>query len=147
MLSKHEKFGPPPASHPCANFCSFIADCNLSHVGTQGAFFSWSKGGSSQQQTKFKLERALCTLDFMSFRSQMNSNVLPRHCLDHSPLLLTCQQPSRVSRPLFHFQSMWILHPKLKFFVEQSWQSSTLSGNSMFILSSKLGNLRVALLV
>ena len=68
-LGAHEKSGPPPASRPCADFRSFIDDCNLSQVGTHGAFFTWSKGGASHPRTECKLDRALCTMDFLSFWS------------------------------------------------------------------------------
>jgi hypothetical protein len=117
-------------------FRSFINDLALSELPLFGQKFTWS----SQQNppTLVKLDRVLCTLDWVELflnsllqRSASNDS-------DHCPLLLGLNDNSMAGRRRFYFESFW---PKFDGFLEAislAWHSVPAVQCPFATLNSKL---------
>lgn len=89
VLGAYEKRGgflPPRLS--CEEFRAWSDTCNLNHVQTRGAEFTWTNNRSARSHTELRLDRAICNDEWLNFWSSMTCCTLTRCCSDHFPLLI-----------------------------------------------------------
>ncbi|XP_019450653.1 PREDICTED: uncharacterized protein LOC109352923 [Lupinus angustifolius] len=125
-------------------FKAFSDSANLTHIVTRGAEFTWSNRRRGSAHTEKRLDRALCNDDWLSEWSSITCCTLPRSNSDHHPLLLCASGTIKVRQPNFKFQKMWLLHHGLRDIIKSNWDTRVV-GCPMFVLASKLKNLKVVL--
>ena len=144
VLGAHEKTGNSPAPGPCNDFCTFMDDCLLSEIPTNGAMYTWTNGRHGNARVESKLDKALANFEFFNYWNSTSYSILPRHHSDHSPLLIHCGRQERiVSR--FRFHTMWISHPDVRDVISRSWESPMVPLHPMQLLGVKLKRLRTEL--
>ncbi|XP_043710063.1 uncharacterized protein LOC122658959 [Telopea speciosissima] len=145
FLSWHEKVGGvKPGSQDMNQLREFLNNCNLMDIGAKGPVFTWNNKRSGSANIRIKLNRALANLAWrMKFENAITF-VRPTIGSDHNPLLVdTNGGKSSGSRP-FHFEAMWIRHPRCKQVISSSWTLSPSNPNDHFWIQ-KTGNCREAL--
>ena len=105
-----EKLGGNKRSHNQMQwFCEAIDACGFVDLGYSGSRFTWSKHYTSSYSIWERLDRALCTTDWLNHF--VGTKVVHLTCTtsDHSPLWIALSgiDPPSSSRP-FCFEEMWM---------------------------------------
>ena len=88
VLGSHEKKGGcPPLQLACSDFKQMSDFCNLIHLHTIGAHYTWSNGWRTRGHIELRLDRSLCNPEWLDKWSQTSCHTLPRLVSDHKPLL------------------------------------------------------------
>ena len=143
VLGAHEKSGGcPPMRLACMEFKRMSDSCDLIHLDTTGAPFTWSNGWRSRGHIELRLDRAFFNSSWLDYWSISNCQTLPRLVSDHNPLIFTALKwiPSG-PRP-FRFQSMWLLHESFMEVLSSCWKSTMVMGCPMLVILSKLRALK-----
>lgn len=84
--------------------------------------FTWTRGKNDDIFRGARLDRALCSVDWLDAFPESNVTHLPAICFDHNPILLnTNSNISAVKSWSFHFQVAWATHKDFPTIVESSW--------------------------
>jgi exonuclease III len=138
ILGVHEHSGSHvPAHSPMDEFLHWSDSNNLVHLPTRGMCYTWSNGRRGNNHTEKRLDRSICTLDFIDTFSSISCSTLTKTRSDHFPLLLEFHSSSARHASSFRFMSMWLLHPTCKEEITNIWNSS-IAGCPMFVLCKKL---------
>lgn len=92
--------------------------------GFSGDPFTWARGN-----TRKRLDRALCNLDWRLRFEEIVINHLPKLKSDHSPLLMNFdirRQMNRRRRP-FRFEAIWLTHPSFNNLILDNWRPNQAS--------------------
>jgi endonuclease/exonuclease/phosphatase family metal-dependent hydrolase len=81
--------GPPRPNTQMADFRRAIKDSGLHDLGFNGPQFTWSNDRSGNDFNCERLDRVLANNHWSRVFNVVNVEVLPRHCSDHNPLLVT----------------------------------------------------------
>ncbi|KAL6175680.1 hypothetical protein ACLB2K_052319 [Fragaria x ananassa] len=146
VLGAHEKKGGAPVSRlSCEEFQAMSDICELIHVDTKGAQFTWARRRGVRGNVELRLDRCLVNLHWLDSWDSFTCSTLPRLCSDHNPLLITFSKSAGVRRSRFRFQKMWLEHKDFHAFVKLCWGSSATYGCPLTTLQHKLRVLRKAL--
>lgn len=118
VLGAHEKRGgrlPTQASYDV--FKAWSDSCNLTHIMTRGAAYTWSKNRSLNGHIEMRLDRAMCIDDWLNFWDNVACCTLTRSHSDHYPLLLVLKKGVVTFLFSFKFQGMWCYHSDCRRFV------------------------------
>lgn len=138
ILGAHDKRrGRLPLAAACEEFQAWSDSCNLTHVLTYGASFTWSNMISLSYHTKLILDKAVCNDDCFNSWDSVSCCTLTRSQLDHHHILLIIKKGSHVYPSSFKFHSIWIDHLDCKRLVTKIW-SKPYHDCPMFILIQKL---------
>jgi hypothetical protein len=145
ILGAHEYRGNClPASIPMTDFQSWTNSLNLIHLHTHGAFFTWANGRRGRHYTQKRLDRVICTQDWIDACNSVNVSTLTKDKSDHFPLLFEFSNlSSRIASP-FKFLKMWTAHHDCSDIVRNSW-NTLVAGGPMFVLCQKLNRLKLKL--
>lgn len=147
VIGSHEYRGSyPPARLPMEEFLGWSEANNLYHIPTRGSEFTWSNGRRGNRSTEKRLDRSICNQQWLDLCCSLSCSTLTKHKSDHHPLLLEFQVTPVSFASQFKFQQMWALHPDCKDIITCSWNSNII-GSPMYILNSKLKNLKTILKV
>lgn len=133
-----------PNQLSCGDFRDWTDECNLIHLTTKGAFFTWSNGRKGVALTERRLDRVCCNDDWLSSWSEVSRCTLNRSQSGHFPILMTLKKNAISHASSFKFMKMWAEHDDCFNLIATSWNTSV-SGYPMFILSQKLKTLKNAL--
>ncbi|KAK9949956.1 hypothetical protein M0R45_005463 [Rubus argutus] len=118
VLGAHEKKGGASiCRRSCEEFQAMSDVCELVHVDTKGAEFTWVRRRGLRGNVELRLDRCLANLDWMDVWDQFDCCTLPRICSDHNPLLMSFSKISGPHFSLFRFRKMWIEHRDFMSFV------------------------------
>ncbi|KAL6135028.1 hypothetical protein ACLB2K_067256 [Fragaria x ananassa] len=146
VLGAHEKKGGAPVSRlSCEEFQAMSDICELIHMNTKGAQFTWARRRGVRGNVELRLDRCLVNLHWLDSWDSFTCSTLPRLCSDHNPLLITFSKSAGVRRSRFRFQKMWLEHKDFHAFVKLCWGSSAAYGCPLTTLQHKLRVLRKAL--
>lgn len=116
--------------------------CNLIHLHTIGAPYTWSNGWRTRGHIELRLDRSLCNPEWLDKWSQTSCHTLPRLVSDHKPLLFSfycIANKDMFGGPKpFRFQSMWIEHGSFQDVVSSSWKNTIVAGCPMYIVLASL---------
>lgn len=93
ILGAHEKRGgrlPPIAS--CEEFRAWSDSCNLTHISTRGAAFTWFNMRGFNDHIELRLDRTICNDDWLAVWDSVACCTLPRIRSDHFPILLVLKK-------------------------------------------------------
>jgi exonuclease III len=147
ILGTHEYRGAhTPSSTPMTDFLDWTDSNSLVHLPTRGVDFTWHNGRRGYNHTEKRLDRSICSLDFIDTCSSISCSTLTKSRSDHFPLLLEFFSSDTRHVSQFRFMSMWLLHPNLADVVKECWNTNVI-GCPMFVLSKKLKILKDTLKV
>ncbi|XP_057775424.1 uncharacterized protein LOC130994398 [Salvia miltiorrhiza] len=122
-------------------FDSFLRDCGLTEVRTQGRRFTWYQASGG---CKTKLDRFFVNDTWLEAWPETVGRCLKRSVSDHCPILLSTKKVEWGPKP-FRFVNAWTTHPEFKGLVRRVWEETTVEGWGCFVLKEKLKALRTAL--
>lgn len=122
VLHDLERVGPPMVrAQPIeSGFQQTLQNSNLMDMGFNEDPFTWSRGN-----TRNRLDRAICNLDWRIRFGSVEIYHLPNKKFDHAPLLLDFdlrRMENRRRRP-FRFEAIWLSHPSFKQLVVDNWRN------------------------
>lgn len=128
------------------NFVDTINWCRLKEVGVVGPRFTWLYQREDGIQIRERLDRALATLEWLSFFPSAKLFHLASSASDHSPLSLHFERrhPKRKMGRVFRFESMWLKDSRCEEVVHEAWDEGKLMGTE-FTLKNCLDRCRVKL--
>ncbi|KAL6144808.1 hypothetical protein ACLB2K_055498 [Fragaria x ananassa] len=148
VLGSHEKKGGAPVcARSCEEFQAMSDICQLVHIDTKGAQFTWARRRGVRGNVELRLDRCLANLDWLDALAQFDCFTLLRLSSDHNPLIMSFSKDFGARQSLFRFRKMWVEHTKFKDFVRQCWGSVATYGCPLSMLQHKLRVLRKALWV
>ncbi|XP_062028531.1 uncharacterized protein LOC133744441 [Rosa rugosa] len=146
ILGAHEKKGGAPVCRrSCEEFQAMSDVCELIHVDTHGAEFTWVRRRGLRGNVEERLDRCLANLSWMDSWDTFDCSTLPRLCSDHNPLLMSFSNAFGARQSFFRFRRMWLEHGEFHAFIKQCWDSVSMHGCPLSILQHKLRVLRKAL--
>lgn len=149
VLGAHEKKGgAPPCRQSCEEFQTMSDTCELAHVATKGAQFTWARRRGVCGNVELRLDRCLANFNWLDCWDTFDCSTLPRLCSGHNPLLMSFYNSFGARQSLFRFHKMWIEHKDFHSFVKHCWDSVNNYGCPLSIdsiLQHKLRVLRKAL--
>ncbi|KAK9934990.1 hypothetical protein M0R45_022108 [Rubus argutus] len=146
VLGAHEKKGGAPVCrHSCEEFQAMSDVCELVHVDTKGAEFTWVRRNGLRGNVELRLDRSLVNLEWLDAWDNFDCCTLPRICSDHHPLLISFSKAYGDHHSLFRFRKMWLEHKDFLSFVKDCWCSISAHGCPLTVLQHKLRVLRKAL--
>lgn len=96
ISSSSEKHGGNPKFNSANNgFKDFIQDRSLIALGYIGPAFTWSNCATTAAPIYERLDRALCTPDWLMMFKNNGVLHLPRISSDHAPILLNTRRTNR----------------------------------------------------
>ncbi|KAL6191890.1 hypothetical protein ACLB2K_038279 [Fragaria x ananassa] len=121
--------------------------CQLVHIDTKGAQFTWARRRGVRGNVELRLDRCLENLDWLDAWAQFDCFTLPGLSSDHNPLIMSFSKDFGARHSLFRFWKMWVEHTDFNDFVKQCWGSVVTYGCPLSVLQHKLRVLRKALRV
>ena len=117
-LHSGERTGVVMCNRSMRDFSKWIYDLRLIDIPLQGMKFTWRRNDS-----KSKLDRALCSHEWLSKFSNMSLVGLSRSFSDHNPILLQLIQCINWGPKPFRCYDAWFIHPKFKSFIINEWRN------------------------
>lgn len=123
VLGAFEKLGNPPLQISCNEFSSFIDSCGFIDISTQGYFSTWINGCGTRSHVEQRLDRCLCTQEWLDAWDAFTVTTLTRDVSDHSPLLINAAYAVPRGRIPFCFSSAWCHSDQFIPLVTEVWKS------------------------
>ena len=120
-------------------FLAIIEDLGLRDPPLQRGPFTWS--GGRNNCAKSWLDRFLVSFGWENRFSGVVQCILPRHVLDHFPILLDGGGIKLGPTP-FRFENMWLKGEGFKELLKNWWQNLNFCGSHSYILAAKLKALK-----
>ncbi|XP_020254066.1 uncharacterized protein LOC109831138 [Asparagus officinalis] len=122
----------------------FIDDCQLTHLKTEGCFFTWNNKQEANSRVWSRLDRTLVNDAWINLYNSSHVEYLLPNCSDHSPALVSIYDECVQGKKPFKFFNMWSKHDDYLPTVTSIWQGK-IPGCIMFSVTSKLKLLKIAL--
>ncbi|XP_026448120.1 uncharacterized protein LOC113348525 [Papaver somniferum] len=116
------------------NFNRFISRHELTDLPMIGATYTWTN--NQVQCVRSRIDRILVSVDWECRFPNVTQQALVRPCSYHSPFALICDGVEGGSCP-FRCEIFWYLHPDFFTFIQNTWNSFTVTGNSGFVMCKK----------
>jgi len=120
-------------------FNAVIDSLNLREIEMTGRKFTWAN--HLQNQTFEKLDRILVCTDFEYKFPHTTVHALTREISDHTPLLLSTNNPSPTYQPQFKFELSWLLRDGFCDMVKNVWQETVVNGSPIERWQTKIRKL------
>ena len=121
-------------------FNAVIDSLNLREIEMTGRKFTWAN--HLQNQTFEKLDRVLVCTDLEAKYPHTTVYALTREISDHTPLLLSTNNPSSAYQPQFKFELGWLLRDGFCEMVRDVWNSTLVDGSPIERWQAKSRRLR-----
>lgn len=93
------------------DFMDWINKEGLIDLGFNGSKFTWNRGNSVDTYRAARLDRCLCSEDWLDMHHSAMVNHLPRTTSDHNPILLDLMGKVKTTASrFFQFQATWASH-------------------------------------
>lgn len=99
--------------------------CDLIHMDTIEAEFTWSNGRHSRGHTVIRLDKTLCNAEWYSVWSETCCKTLIKEFSNHYPFLLSFDIYARVYPTSFSFMPCWIQNDSFLDDVRECWSVPT----------------------
>ncbi|GMN52732.1 hypothetical protein TIFTF001_021876 [Ficus carica] len=96
-----------PASVFYRVLSSFIDSCGFIDISTQDYFFTWTNGRGTRSHVEQRLDRCLCTQEWLDAWDVFTVTTLTRDVSIHSPLLINAANAVPRGPISFRFSSAW----------------------------------------
>ncbi|XP_020243212.1 uncharacterized protein LOC109821438 [Asparagus officinalis] len=145
IISPEEKLGGvAPTKTDTGDFRNCIEVCALSHLKTQGCFFTWTNKQEADARVWSRLDRALINDAWVNKFTSSHVEFMMPGISDHSPGIISVYEDTFQGKKPFRFYKMWINHDSYIPTVSKIWHQFIL-GYPMFSVYTKLKLLRGAL--
>ncbi|XP_026399713.1 uncharacterized protein LOC113295596 [Papaver somniferum] len=131
----HERTSCTKSNNAMRNFNRFISRHELIDLPMIGARYTWTN--NQVQCVRSRIDRILVSVDWECRFPNVTQQALVRPCSDHSPLALICDGVKGGSGP-FRCEIFWYAHPDFFTFIQNTWNSFTVTGNAGFVMCKKL---------
>lgn len=106
-------------------FKNFINDRRLVDMAYVGPAFTWSNGAVTEDPIFGRLDRVLCTTDWLFMFPDNGVLHLPRVSSDHAPILINTHRTNkRKKRFSYKIEYYWVEHPEFSDIVQRAWNSN-----------------------
>ncbi|VFQ86926.1 unnamed protein product [Cuscuta campestris] len=117
--------------HRCSNFNEWIFDEGLLDMGFSGQCFTWKRGNEGTTFKGARLDRALCSIDWLDKNIDTDVRHLTAINSDHCPLLLSFGNIRTTRRTGFKYQGAWASHTNFMNVINKTWDPNcTVQANS-----------------
>ena len=116
-LHPGERTGAATSIRSMRDFSEWINELRLLDIPVHGVKFTWQRNDS-----KSRLDRALCGHEWLTKFPNMNLMGLSRSFSDHNPLLLVMNPCNNWGPKPFRCYDAWFLHPHFKRFIVSEWR-------------------------
>lgn len=106
----------------CAGLKKWIHREGLIDPGFTGPLFTWVRGKETDNFKGARLDRAVCSTEWLNYFPDVNVKHLPRIKSDHSPLLINLAGITSKKKNDFMFQVAWMSHPHFRSFIADNWR-------------------------
>jgi ribonuclease HI len=129
VLRQDEHIGIGPRSQAqIQGFRDTVDICGLNDLGFTGSSWTYEKKVAGGTYTRVRLDRALCSMDWMTSFPQAVVNHLTAATSDHKPIQIQFEVPAIRKGPhQFRFELMWETHEELKPTVVAGWNTTTIA--------------------
>lgn len=125
ILNLEEKYGEASRLYSQMDrFRMALEDCEFNDLGFIGSKFTWSNKREGGSFTKERLDRAFGNGLLPSFYNNCEVHILPALTLDHSPLLILCENfddAAHKAQKLFRYEASWSTKQECRSIVENAW--------------------------
>lgn len=90
-------------------------------IESKGSAFTWFNNREGEELVKKRLERVLGNMEWGVSFPNAEAFALPAVGSDHSPILLSLYQNSRVRKKDFKFEAYWMEDEEYDMIVQQAW--------------------------
>lgn len=112
-------------SRRCRDFNKWIFDEGLVDIGFTGPKFTWTRGVKSESFKGARLDRALCTTEWITKFPHSKVTHLTSHHSDHLPIMVRTEVAQKWSGAnCFKFQAAWTTHDTFADLMERSWNKN-----------------------
>lgn len=94
---------------------------------------------------ELRLDRVLCSANWLNSWPCCQYVVLPRTVSNHSPLVVNCYKQLHQGPKPFCFLTMWTKHEEFKTLVAKAWHSQNIFRCPIYVHSHKLKGVKLAL--
>lgn len=112
------------SSTRCSGFNNWIFEEGMIDLGFTGPNFTWMRGKVKDSFKGARLDRALCSTDWLDCFKNTKVVHLPAYCSDHAPLLISFDEENHKVRNTFKFQAAWTLHSEFSSVVQSNWDNN-----------------------
>ncbi|XP_020261317.1 uncharacterized protein LOC109837465 [Asparagus officinalis] len=145
ITSDEEKLGGAAlAETDTMDFRDFIEDCQLTHLKTEGCYYTWNNKQDSTSRVWSRLDRALINDCWLNMHNSSHIEYLLPSFSDHSPGLVAIYDECIQGKKSFKFFKMWTKHENYLPTITSVWNTKV-TGYAMFSVYSKLKLLKIAL--
>ncbi|XP_050238237.1 uncharacterized protein LOC126687724 [Mercurialis annua] len=124
----------------CEDFQNFLTEANLNELNSKGNWFTWTNIQCGDNRVWRKIDRALVSESWLnSFDAK--ASFLNHGISDHSPVIITFNEPVRVNCKPFRFFNIWTEHKDFRETDRDSWCTPT-DGFKMYQSVHKLNRLK-----
>lgn len=103
----------------------------LVEPGYSGPTFTWIRGKDQHNFRGARLDRVVCTPEWLTLFPQVTVKNLPMLKSDHSPILISLEEGRRIKKTGFKFQAAWMDHPEFHKLIDNSWnKGDTITQNA-----------------
>lgn len=115
-----------------SNFNDWIFREELVDIGYTGPSFTWMRGKDKTTFRGARLDRALCSTDWLNQFPNTKVHHLPNLNSDHSPILISIDRGQRKQKGRFRFQFAWMTQKDFSKTVRDNWkdEDNTLSNTN-----------------
>lgn len=115
----------------CKDFKDWVCTEGLVDLGFTGPSFTWTRGKDHNTFKGARLDRALCSPEWLEAFPDVIVKHLPKINSDHSPILIELDKRAGGNTKSFSFQQAWMTHPEFEKVIEENWnkESSTMENN------------------
>ena len=117
-LHSGERTGTVTGIRSMLEFSEWINDLGLIDIPLHGVRFTWCRN-----ESKSRLDRALCDHEWLRKFPNMNLRGLCRSFSDHNPLLLMMEVYNNWGPKPFRCYDAWFQHPHFKHFMVSEWRN------------------------
>ncbi|XP_020263009.1 uncharacterized protein LOC109838991 [Asparagus officinalis] len=138
IIGNEEKLGGTILSEADTNeFREFIDFCHLSHLKTEGCFYTWNNKQDAHSRIWSRLDRALINDAWLQKYNSSHVEYLLQNFSDHSPGLVSIYDDCAKGKKPFKFFKMWTKHKSFLPTVSRIWQTK-IKGYAMFAVYTKM---------
>ncbi|XP_031120226.1 uncharacterized protein LOC116023370 [Ipomoea triloba] len=103
------------------DFRNWIFDEALVDLSYSGQKYTWKRGREEDTFTGARLDRALCSMDWMDLTRDTKVTHLPAVSSDHCPILIELDPKTSKEKNNFVFQGAWTRHPPFLDYITKHW--------------------------
>ncbi|XP_050222781.1 uncharacterized protein LOC126672876 [Mercurialis annua] len=105
-------------------FRDTVSNCGLVDIGAAGYKYTWSRGRGDGRRVEERLDRVLCSNEWMAMFPEARVNNLEQSTSDHLPIFLAIiQDASDRSKRVFRFNNSWLIKKDCAEVVNSAWSA------------------------